>query len=83
LFELPPNHEVNAMKKVVILEERCKSCGLCVSVCPKKILTIAEEKINKQGYHPVECNSPEQCITCQMCVSICPDCAIELNKEEK
>jgi len=27
---------------VVIDEERCKGCGLCISVCPKKVLDFAD-----------------------------------------
>lgn len=69
------------MAKVVVLEERCKSCGLCASVCPKKILVISDTKINKQGYNPIQCIDPESCISCQMCVTICPDVVIELYKE--
>ncbi|NLB17125.1 MAG: 4Fe-4S binding protein, partial [Clostridiales bacterium] len=30
------------MNKVTFNVERCKGCGLCVSVCPKKILELGE-----------------------------------------
>ena len=42
------------MKKVIFNEERCKSCELCVSVCPKKILRISDDKMNEKGYKPAE-----------------------------
>jgi 2-oxoglutarate ferredoxin oxidoreductase subunit delta len=71
------------MDKVVIRKERCKSCGLCVSVCGKKILKLSETELNGAGYNPVECIDQEKCITCKMCAEICPDCVIEIYKEEK
>ncbi|MBO5066870.1 MAG: 4Fe-4S binding protein, partial [Clostridia bacterium] len=39
------------MAKVTFDEERCKGCGLCETVCPKQIITLAKEKINVKGYH--------------------------------
>lgn len=42
------------MKKVIFNEERCKSCELCVSVCPKKILRISDDKMNEKGYKPLK-----------------------------
>ncbi|MGB9694731.1 MAG: 4Fe-4S binding protein [Caldisericaceae bacterium] len=61
--------------KVIIDEQRCKSCGLCVSICPKKVLRISD-KINSHGYHPVELFDNENCISCGFCYLICPDKAI-------
>lgn len=70
------------MPKVEVLSEYCKSCGLCVSVCPKKILTIGD-KANRKGYYPVVVSEPEQCIGCSMCGVMCPDLAIEVYREER
>ncbi len=64
-----------ASKTHVIDERRCKSCGLCVDVCPKKVLVIGK-KINIQGYNPVEQATPENCINCDICGIMCPDMAI-------
>ena len=68
------------MDKVVILEENCKACALCVSVCPKHILQFSKTKMNSQGYHPIECTDQDKCILCKQCTDICPDVAIELYK---
>ena len=39
--------------KVLVIEAgRCKSCGRCVELCPKKTLAIGKE-INEQGYNYV------------------------------
>ena len=40
------------MAKLEISRESCKSCGLCVDVCPRQVLEIGEG-INKKGYRYV------------------------------
>lgn len=35
--------------KVTFQEELCKGCGLCVSVCPQKIITLDNSRINAKG----------------------------------
>ncbi len=65
---------------IVIAEDLCKGCGLCVDACPKKILYIDEKKRNKGGYHPVEITSQEECISCALCAEVCPDVVIEVYK---
>ena len=67
------------MAKLEISRESCKSCELCVSVCPKKVLEIGGE-INKKGYRYVVDAHPEACIACCMCAQVCPDCVIEVFK---
>ena len=37
--------------KMTIDTEKCKGCGLCVSVCPLKIMEIDKSITNKKGYH--------------------------------
>jgi len=58
---------------VVIERDRCKGCGLCVSVCPVHILELAEDEFNAKGYPPVEVTDPQACTGCAMCATICPD----------
>ena len=36
------------MAKVTFQTDLCKGCGLCVSACPKHILAIAKDQINKK-----------------------------------
>lgn len=67
---------------VKISTERCKSCGLCVHACPKKILSIGETA-NSKGYYSVEMKDQSACIGCAFCALICPDLALEVYREEK
>ena len=50
------------MAKLTFKTDLCKGCGLCVDVCPKKVLRLASEKINKKGHHPVEAANESACI---------------------
>lgn len=62
--------------------DRCKGCGLCVDVCPKKVLDILEN-VNSKGYFPVYQAYPEKCIYCSTCCIMCPDVAITIEKVEE
>jgi 2-oxoglutarate ferredoxin oxidoreductase subunit delta len=66
--------------KIVIDMERCKGCGLCVSVCPKKNLALAQES-NKNGYFPAQPKNAG-CTACTQCAIICPEGIIEIRLEE-
>ena len=70
------------MPKVVVLEEYCKSCGLCVNICPKGVLAIGD-KANQKGYYPVVVTDDEKCISCALCGTVCPDLALEIWREER
>jgi 2-oxoglutarate ferredoxin oxidoreductase subunit delta len=58
---------------------RCKGCGLCVTVCPKKVLEISHE-VNAKGYFPVYQAHPENCVFCASCCVMCPDVAITITE---
>ena len=68
------------MAKITIRQERCKSCGLCLSVCPKKILKLDESILNEKGFHPAMIIDQDSCIACTMCATICPDVVIKVEK---
>ncbi|RMG97512.1 MAG: ferredoxin family protein [Candidatus Dadabacteria bacterium] len=67
------------MPKLVIREERCKSCGICVEYCPRECLEITD-RLNPQGYQPVGLKDPEACTGCAICARMCPDVVIEVWK---
>jgi len=59
--------------------ERCKGCGLCVNVCPKKVLALSTE-VNSRGYFPAYQARPEDCVFCGACCLMCPDVAITISE---
>jgi len=65
------------MFKLVINEERCKGCRLCVEECPGKNLRLSET-FNKRGHHYIEILDEKECSGCQRCALICPDIVIEI-----
>ena len=69
------------MNKVTFRADRCKGCGRCVDVCPKKILELAHDVLNAKGYHPARMTDQAKCIGCAMCAMMCPDCVIKVEKE--
>ncbi len=68
------------MVRLLIAEERCKGCGLCVAVCPRKILQLSGGRLNRKGYHPVEVVK-EGCTACAACAKICPDIVFTVEKQ--
>ncbi len=67
--------------RVIIDSERCKGCELCVSVCSKGGLRMADV-YNAKGYRPaVWINPQDACTGCALCATICPDTAITVYRE--
>jgi 2-oxoglutarate ferredoxin oxidoreductase subunit delta len=66
--------------KIVIDTERCKGCGLCVTVCPKNCIVISRQS-NKNGYFPAEVTNTD-CTGCCSCAIICPEAIIKVFCEE-
>ena len=69
------------MGKLTFNVDNCKGCGLCVLACPKKILRISPDVINKKGHHPAELVDESACIGCASCAMMCPDCIITVERE--
>jgi 2-oxoglutarate ferredoxin oxidoreductase subunit delta len=64
------------MSRIVIVEDRCKGCGLCTLACPYDLVRIAEH-FNAKGYRPAELADPDgRCVGCANCAMMCPDVAI-------
>jgi len=68
------------MEKVKILDDVCKGCGLCTTVCPKKIMVLSKDRINAKGYSPVEIIDMDACISCAACAKMCPDAVLSIYK---
>ncbi|WP_207707363.1 4Fe-4S dicluster domain-containing protein [Crassaminicella thermophila] len=61
-------------KKLIVKQNWCKGCGICVEFCPKKVLALKNEK--------VEIVDIENCTKCGLCEVRCPDFAIYLGGME-
>lgn len=46
----------------------CYGCGVCATVCGKKIIQIS---LNKDGFYEPSIDEPEKCTDCGLCVDIC------------
>jgi 2-oxoglutarate ferredoxin oxidoreductase subunit delta len=70
------------MSYITIDETKCKSCYLCIDVCPKKLIRKSQ-KTGKTGEFTVEFyDRNNECLACTQCAMVCPDIAIvNVNKE--
>ncbi len=50
----------------------CKSCDICVKLCPERCLRLNDERI-------VELTDPARCTGCRLCEWLCPDFAIRVH----
>jgi 2-oxoglutarate ferredoxin oxidoreductase subunit delta len=74
------SHEVQDMAKPKLKQHHinrdwCKGCGICVELCPKKVLELDEQD-------KVTVVRPQDCICCRLCELRCPDFAIEVETQE-
>jgi len=57
-------------------EKRCKGCGICVALCPRRVFVTDERGKATVG-------RPEECTGCGLCDSLCPDLAITVEPHGK
>lgn len=69
---------------IIIDQERCKGCDLCIEVCPHKLIEKARS-LNSKGQEPVTYEEGASCLGkgCMLCYLVCPDVAIEILKEDE
>jgi 2-oxoglutarate ferredoxin oxidoreductase subunit delta len=56
---------------VIVNEDECKGCGLCIEICPEKVL-FEQKHLNRMGYHPSGYTG-QGCIGCGHCFYACPE----------
>jgi len=82
-FMLKRQRVKNIMGKIVIDENLCKGCTLCINACPLHLIRTAQ-RINAKGYYSAEFADKEgRCTGCTLCAITCPDVAIEVYREKK
>ena len=57
--------------RLEITAEWCKSCDICVKLCPERCLRLNDERI-------AELAEPAKCTGCRLCEWLCPDFAIRV-----
>jgi 2-oxoglutarate ferredoxin oxidoreductase subunit delta len=65
----------NENKELVINIAWCTGCGICAAFCPRKVLQIKHDKVEKAN--------PEACIKCALCELRCPNYAMFVKEVEK
>lgn len=70
------------MPRVVIDQERCKGCQLCVEFCPPKVLAMSST-LNTLGFYPAMLIDDGRCTSCAACAIVCPDTAITVYRVER
>lgn len=63
----------SARARVVVFDNWCKGCGLCVAFCPRGVLEV-------NGDGKVHVVAPERCTLCHWCDTHCPDFAIVVQR---
>ncbi len=66
---------------IVIVDEYCKGCDICIHVCPKDILEASTE-VGSRGYYVPQVADGNACNNCRQCELFCPDFAIFIVEEE-
>jgi 2-oxoglutarate ferredoxin oxidoreductase subunit delta len=71
-----------ARGRIVVDEERCKGCGLCVTACPPKVVRLDATRLNGKGYHPAHLvETSAACTGCALCAVFCPDACITVYRQ--
>jgi indolepyruvate ferredoxin oxidoreductase beta subunit len=63
-----------ARVRLEITPQWCKTCDICVKLCPERCLRLNAERI-------VELAQPDRCTGCRLCEWLCPDFAIRVHLE--
>ena len=66
--------------KIIINPERCKGCGLCLTVCPKECIRMSDQA-DLRGIRLAILTDDQGCTGCTLCAVICPDVAIDVYKK--
>lgn len=67
---------------IVVNENLCKACELCVVSCPQHVISLNMEVITPLGFHPAHL-AEEGCTGCGTCALVCPEAAITVYREKK
>jgi len=63
------------VNEILVNQDWCKRCGICVAFCPKNVFSADE-------FGRVSVEHLDACISCEICERLCPDLAITLLPRE-
>ena len=66
---------------VVIDEEACKGCDLCITACPPRVLVMTTTEVNRMGFRFPRLLPG--CTGCMACLQVCPDFVFEVWKYDE
>jgi indolepyruvate ferredoxin oxidoreductase, beta subunit len=72
VVETPASSDAAYRVRLDINAAWCKSCDICVKLCPERCLRLNAERI-------AELAEPEKCTGCRLCEWLCPDFAIRVH----
>ncbi|MGO9122218.1 MAG: ferredoxin family protein [Desulfomonilaceae bacterium] len=72
--------------RILIDEDRCKGCHICVEFCLMGLISVASDS-NRKGYQPArfeeqKTDNRKACTGCTSCATVCPEIAIEVYREK-
>ncbi|MBF0258659.1 MAG: nitroreductase family protein [Desulfamplus sp.] len=59
---------------VIIDQNRCSGCGLCIKICPSDTISLKDGKAHVTG---------DRSLSCGHCMAICPEAAISINSLDR
>lgn len=69
-----------AAKEIIIDDQFCKGCNLCLEVCPRKVFARSAKR-SRAGYSMPQATGEKKCSVCFLCEMTCPDLAITVIEE--
>jgi 2-oxoglutarate ferredoxin oxidoreductase subunit delta len=65
---------------IIINEDWCKGCNICIDRCPLGALEESD-KLNRRGVRPPRLKEENDCNYCRLCELLCPDLALAVIPE--
>lgn len=63
---------------IIINEDWCKGCNICVEFCPVGVYELSG-KVNMKGVHVPIPSNEDKCTKCGLCTLLCPEQAITVD----